>query len=155
MPSVEHTDPDGTRRVPPATRGPDGPGDDRVAWAGSVLVHDDDGSMTLTATELGRCTLLARGASKLRAGDGVTLEVPLFGEAIFIVATVEATRPADGDGDEALVFRFSVTSPLGNDLLARHVREAAGDFEPLPPRAELETVIDLEDSRRIRIFDAA
>jgi hypothetical protein len=45
--------------------------------------------------------------------------------------------------------RFSVTSPRGNDLIAREVRECLLAFGAAPGRASLEPAVDLRGGPRV------
>ena len=121
-----------------------GPG---VVWDGEVLVHFESGSLALRGIELTRTEILLTGDWRLAVGQNVTLELQLERTTIFVVASVEWSLAASHAGVNRL--RFSVTSPEGNDLIAKTVRQ--GNATP----TEREMVVRLVPRRPATMCCAA
>lgn len=147
----------------------------RVPWCGDVLVHGEWGTVRLQGVELGRTTILLGGEWRLAPEQNVTLELELDCVRIFVVASVEWSASVGDCGVSGL--RLSVTSPEGNDRIAKLVRESQTITAPERPTViepqgiddqetvvarrpveapvELETVIRLVNRRRPQVCAAA
>jgi hypothetical protein len=106
-----------------------------IPWIGEVLAHRGELSTPMRGLELSRRTILLTGEDALKIGETVNLEMELDGTTIFVVATVDWTVRT---GEVRVIrLRLGVTSPEGNDLIARAVgREAAptkAEREPTEP----------------------
>lgn len=100
--------------------------DARIPWTEDVVAFDGSFLFCLQGIELGRSSLLATG-DVLPQGRVVTLTLELEGQRVYVLARVEWSAVA---GDTAVSrLSLSVTSPGGNDLLARAVR--SGGAAPL------------------------
>lgn len=97
-----------------------------AAFDGEVVGYGHRGTVRLQGMSLARRSMLARGDASCYAGEEITLEMQLETRTIFVVARVDPTGRTD-----QCVLRFSVTSPEGNDLIARHVRDAVRCGQPI------------------------